>query len=72
MKDEGGHTFSETICPKVNTLARLEFKLAFYGIEVQLACHYTALIHWLVCIRRLLQDEIIQVKKWNRSLSIYR
>ena len=34
--DEGVHTFFKSICPKGNVEAQLEFKLAGYGVEVQM------------------------------------
>ena len=33
-EDEGFHTFPKGICPKVNIIARLEYKLADYDFTV--------------------------------------
>ena len=35
------HTFLKGICPKVNVIARLEFKLAYYDAAFQRFNHYT-------------------------------
>ena len=37
----GVHTFPKGICPKVNVIARLEYKLAYYNSAVHRFNHYT-------------------------------
>ena len=37
----GVHTFPNGICPKVNMIARMKFKLAYYDSTVQHFNHYT-------------------------------
>ena len=39
--DKGVHTFPKGICPKVNIIARLENKLAYYDSTVHRFNHYT-------------------------------
>ena len=39
-KENEVHAFSESICPKVNILARLEFELANYDVADQQVCYY--------------------------------
>ena len=40
-EDKGVHTFPKGICPKVNVIARLEYKLAYYDSAVRRFNHYT-------------------------------
>ena len=40
-EDKGVHTFPKSICPKVNVIARLEYKLAYYDSAVHCFNHYT-------------------------------
>ena len=40
-EDKGVHTFPKGICPKVNVIARLEYKLAYYDSAVYCFNHYT-------------------------------
>ena len=40
-EDKGVHTFPKGICPKVNVIVRLEYKLAYYDSAVQRFNHYT-------------------------------
>ena len=44
LGDEGVCTFTEIICPKVNTITRLVFELTYYGFTVQHISHYTTRI----------------------------
>ena len=40
-EDKEGHTFPKGICPKVNVIARLEYKLAYYDSVVHRFNQYT-------------------------------
>ena len=40
-EDKGVHTFPKCICPKVNVIARLGYKLAYYDFAVHRFNHYT-------------------------------
>ena len=40
-EDKGVYTFPRGICPKVNIIARLEYKLAYYDPGVHRFTHYT-------------------------------
>ena len=40
-EDKGVHTFPKGICPKVNVIAQLEYKLAYYDSAVHRFNHYT-------------------------------
>ena len=40
-EDKGVYTFPKSICPKVNVIARLEYKLAYYDSAVHRFNHYT-------------------------------
>ena len=40
-EDTGVHTFPKGICPKVNVIARLEYKLMYYNSAVHRFNHYT-------------------------------
>ena len=40
-EDKGVHAFPKSICPKVNAIAWLVFKLVYFNIAVQLFNHYT-------------------------------
>ena len=35
------YTFPKGICPQVNIIAQVEFKLAYFKFAAQLFCHYT-------------------------------
>ena len=39
--NKGLHTFTKSICSKVNVIARLEFELAFYNITIRYVNHFT-------------------------------
>ena len=41
MEDKGVYTFPKCICPKVNIIARLGYKLAYYNSTVHCFNHYT-------------------------------
>ena len=41
-EDEEVHNFPKGICPKVNTIARLKFELAYYDSAVHRFNHCTA------------------------------
>ena len=40
-EDKGVHTFPKGICPRVNVIARLEYKLMYYDSAVHHFNHYT-------------------------------
>ena len=40
-EDKGVHNFPNGICPKVNIIVQLEFKLAYYNPAVHRFNHYT-------------------------------
>ena len=43
-EDKEVHTFLESICPKRNVIARLEYELAYYNSAVHRFNHYTTMI----------------------------
>ena len=39
--DKGDHTFPKDICPNMNIIADIQFKLSYYDYQVQRFNHYT-------------------------------
>ena len=75
-EDKGVHTFPKGICPKVNVIARLEYKLVYYDSAVRtslLPLHHedtlSQLGSWLLnTSKRKLVFQHLRIKKLNDCL----
>ena len=60
--DKGIHIFPKGICPKVNIIAWLEFKLAYFETTVQHFSHYAMGTFQLQCLRSQMNFERVKLR----------
>ena len=62
-EDKRVHAFYKSISPKVNVIARQEFDLVNYDVDVQHISHYCTFLFWLV--------STFLHKQWTPSCVLY-